>query len=369
VARLVRLTLVLLVAAPASARAAPAGLPPDACPANTHASHPFIPYKAFRRPASGPLVPIFLDEYDPVDPGMPSPAAILIHGGGWTKGCRRLDDTEAANLRGAGFMVFSIDYRLACRGDEPGWGRGVLALCGWTFGSIDPGTGEPSPATTDIRDAIAWVRAHAGEYGLWNGKVAAVGSSAGGHLLLEAIALATSSSERPDVAATWSGLIEPGRFVLKPADRWASEDGCDHARAAADCWRALDQYLDAPGCGSPLDQDSTDACADGTEWVEGSPYVRWSRGSRASLVPVFFSNGGGPDDNEYRKAEQVPLRQANEFAALLPALGFGTGEFQECVVDTTAHGLRYLYDHSCEGRPPEESVMDTTVSFLKLWTG
>jgi hypothetical protein len=83
---------------------------------------------------------------------------------------------------------------------------------------------------------------------------------------------------------------------------------------------------------------------------------------------VFFANGGGPNDTVYRRAETVPLREANEFARLLPTIGFAPGDFEECVVDTTRHSIRYLFTNRCEDGLPGDRVFDTTVRFLDAWT-
>src|SRR5438045_920444 len=121
--------------------AATTTLPPDLCPRTTHATHPNIEYSTFVRRPGGQPVPLLLDEYDPrVPPGTSEPAMVLIHGGGWTSGCRRLLDPEAARLAAAGYLVFSIDYRLACGPDVHGYSRGVRALCGWTVRTPDPAT-------------------------------------------------------------------------------------------------------------------------------------------------------------------------------------------------------------------------------------
>ena len=84
------------------------------------------------------------------------PSLIYIHGGAWVIGSRRQSPFMMFELAQAGYVVFAISYRLAPR--------------------------FPMPAgIEDCKAAIAWVRAHAAEYG---GTPAAVvlGGSAGGHL-------------------------------------------------------------------------------------------------------------------------------------------------------------------------------------------
>jgi acetyl esterase/lipase len=362
--------LVVSMVAAASGPARAAGLPRDQCPPTTRASHPNLPYSSFVRRLGGTPVPLLLDEYDPVaHVGTAVPAAMLVHGGGWISGCRRLLDAEAVDLAARGYLVFSVDYRLACPPDAPGYSPDVRALCGWDVTRADPTTGRPSVATADLLAASAWIRANASTFWSWNGKVAAIGESAGGHLVLQAVAEADPGlGERPDVVAVWSAKLEMGRFQVPPKDGWPSADTCDHSRVPHQCWPGEDAYLGAPGCGRPLNPFTTDRCADAPRWPAASPLLRWAARTRADLVPVFFANGGGPNDTVYRRAETVPLREANEFARLLPTIGFAPGDFEECVVDTTRHSIRYLFTNRCEDGLPGDRVFDTTVRFLDAWT-
>jgi acetyl esterase/lipase len=85
------------------------------------------------------------------------PAVLLIHGGGWSSGKR--DDMAFLfePLGRAGFVCFTISYRLA---PEHRW-----------------------PACIeDVRTAIRWVKAHAAEYQADPNSIALLGYSAGGHL-------------------------------------------------------------------------------------------------------------------------------------------------------------------------------------------
>lgn len=111
-----------------------------------------------------------LDLFVPGGAG-PFPAAILVHGGGWTGG-------DKSGGSGKGFMVpmqeplekaglawFSINYRLAPKHPYPA-------------------------ALDDVFTAIRWVKAHAGEYHLDARRIVLSGESAGGHLVALAAARA-----------------------------------------------------------------------------------------------------------------------------------------------------------------------------------
>lgn len=364
-------------------------LPPDLC-GPTSASSATATYKLFKTSPTGTSIPILLDQYNPnVAPGTPEPAVVMVHGGGWTQGCRRLLDTEAIAFAKAGYIVFTVDYRLACSGYEPGYSAQVLAMCGWYFQRQTVETGIPGAAAEDVQDAIKWVRGHVSSYWAWNGRIAAVGASAGGNILLQAIATTSDPEKKPDVAGTWSGKIEMGQFVSPPDDGIASADTCDHSHkdgpnfsGVKRCWTGEDFYLNsldysqtppnppAPVCGFPIDQAHTKVCADAQEWLDAAPYTQWNAGSHSTLPPVFFSNAGGPDPNIYVNAETVPLQEAIEFRNLLVLKGFLQGvDMDFCVVDSKLHGSKYLFDPalSCEIHPGE-FVFTSTLNFFNRFT-
>lgn len=104
----------------------------------------------------------------------PTPGVIVIHGGSWQHGNRA--ELAALNryLAARGYVVASVGYRFA-----PKW---------------------PFPAARDdVREAIAFLKAHAGEYGLDPHQLVLLGRSAGGQLALSV------AYEEPDPAI--SGVI------------------------------------------------------------------------------------------------------------------------------------------------------------------
>lgn len=89
----------------------------------------------------------------------PTPAAIIVHGGGWVRGDRRIDvEPLFKPLADANFAWFSIDYRLATDITQ--------------FGV----------AVDDVEQAVRFVKAHAAEYNVDPTRVALIGESAGGQL-------------------------------------------------------------------------------------------------------------------------------------------------------------------------------------------
>ncbi|HEV2150331.1 MAG TPA: alpha/beta hydrolase [Longimicrobiaceae bacterium] len=110
-----------------------------------------------------------LDIAWPKQPG-PHPLVVLIHGGGWSGGDKSSYHDAMRLLVGQGYAAASVNYRLAAA----------------------PRNTFPA-AVEDVRCAVRWLRSHAGEYGIDPSRIAALGSSAGGHL---AAMLGTA----PDVA-------------------------------------------------------------------------------------------------------------------------------------------------------------------------
>ncbi|GAB3064678.1 hypothetical protein GCM10027214_33680 [Stenotrophomonas tumulicola] len=92
----------------------------------------------------------------------PTPVLVFVHGGGWSRGAR----PPRASFEAAfamGFSVVAVEYRLA---DEA-----------------------PAPAAVrDVRCALAWVGREAATLGFDRRHIVVEGASAGGHLVLLAVA-------------------------------------------------------------------------------------------------------------------------------------------------------------------------------------
>lgn len=90
--------------------------------------------------------------------GRPAPCVVVVHGGGWDSG----DRTQLAGLNHwlarSGYAVAAISYRLA---PQHRW---------------------PAPRE-DLRAAIAWLKANAGELGIDPGNFVLLGRSAGGQIV------------------------------------------------------------------------------------------------------------------------------------------------------------------------------------------
>lgn len=98
-----------------------------------------------------------LDLYLPEGHG-PFPLIIWIHGGGWTSGDKALSPNGPQIRQTArGYAVASINYRLSHQAKFPA-------------------------QIEDCKAAVRWLRAHSDQYNLDPARIAAWGSSAGGHL-------------------------------------------------------------------------------------------------------------------------------------------------------------------------------------------
>lgn len=99
-----------------------------------------------------------LDVFLPDEAGDNRPALIYVHGGGWIYGDKKDQGLPLCNhLASLGWVCFNINYRLS-------------PLATWPDHLVD------------TKAAIAWVREHAGDYGVDPSFIAISGGSAGGHI-------------------------------------------------------------------------------------------------------------------------------------------------------------------------------------------
>jgi alpha-L-fucosidase 2 len=103
-------------------------------------------------------ISLLMDVHSPEGKG-PFPAIILVHGGAWVTGDRYHNLAPLfAPLTEAGFVCFTISYRFAT---DP-----------LLFGA----------AIEDVRDAVRYVKQHAGEFNIDDRRIALLGESAGAQL-------------------------------------------------------------------------------------------------------------------------------------------------------------------------------------------
>jgi acetyl esterase/lipase len=103
---------------------------------------------------------LVMDIYYPDPAPEPWPVVMYVHGGAWQTGDKNegAGFQDVADLQKNGFMVVSINYRLAPKFKFPA-------------------------QIQDVKCAVRYLRAHAGQYNLNPNKIGAWGGSAGGHLV------------------------------------------------------------------------------------------------------------------------------------------------------------------------------------------
>jgi acetyl esterase/lipase len=155
-----------------------------------------------------------LDVYMPHEPARhPRPAIVQVHGGGWIIGSRREQAIPLlTHLAANGWVGFNIDYRLSPRATFP-------------------------DHLVDVKQAIAWVRDNADEYGVDPSFVALTGGSAGGHLC----ALAALTADDP---ALQPGFEDADTSVAAAVPFYGAYDLLDEAgRHAPVVHRILERWV------------------------------------------------------------------------------------------------------------------------------
>jgi len=135
---------------------------------------------------------LLLDLHVPDGAG-PFPAAILVHGGGFTDGTKSSYVQPLFEpLANAGFAWFSIDYRLAPEFKFPA-------------------------GSDDLNTAIRWLKAHAPEYHVDAGRMVIIGESAGGFLVNYAGTHETPEN-RIRAVVDFYGPVDYGKLSLERRD-------------------------------------------------------------------------------------------------------------------------------------------------------
>lgn len=119
-----------------------------------------------------------LDLYAPRIRLTPRPVVVWLHGGDWTSGSRRVLPEYLNPLLAEGYAVAAVSYRL-------GGEAGAYGSEGVTF---------PGPLH-DVKAAVRFLRARAGDYGLAPERIIVWGEGAGGHLA----ALLGTTADRPEL--------------------------------------------------------------------------------------------------------------------------------------------------------------------------
>ena len=220
-------------------------------------------------------LPLALDIYLPDSPGS-HPAILFVHGGAWHTGDKRRLAPLARFLAERGYAGFSVNYRLAPD---------------FTFPA----------ALEDLRCAVKWLRAHAADYGVDPDRIAALGTSAGAHLvaLLGTAPEALGACVDPGIPSRVQAVIA----LFGPMDLLSA--------AGTPAERAVEGFLGAAAGDAP------------DLWQEASP-ITWVS---PDDPPFLFIHGRDdrvvPYEESVRMADA--LRRAGVEARLLLIPGAGHG--------------------------------------------
>ena len=152
-------------------------------------------------------VELQLDVYQPPGSG-PSPAVLLVHGGGWESGSRQMERPFAKQLAGLGYVTLPVSYRLGAPGRFPS-------------------------AIHDLKAAVRWVRSNAKRYAIDPDRIGVVGGSAGGQLaaLLGAsngVAILEGESGSAGTASTVQAVVDIDGAVSFPDAALIAQEEIEH---------------------------------------------------------------------------------------------------------------------------------------------
>jgi acetyl esterase/lipase len=242
-----------------------------------------------------------LDIYAPATRGKKTgPAVVLIHGGGWTSFDKGTMRGMGDFLARAGFVAFSVDYRLF----HDGQNRWPAQL-------------------DDVQRAVRWVRANAAAYDVDPERIGAFGHSAGGQLAA-LLGMENTRDNSDPALASYSSRVEAVVDVSGPSDFTTNRDPDGDA--------FLTNFLGA------------DSSKDPAVWRQASPVFQVEKTDAPFLIVH-----GTQDQN-------VPIGQAQELVDKLRAAEvpvtfvkvddvhtFRTPEARrELAMDTLAFFRRYL---------------------------
>lgn len=231
-------------------------------------------------------------------------AMVCMHGGAWTSGDRTVPSYLAERLAARGFVVMSIDFRMAPAHQYP----------------------------TSLRDAnyaIRWLKRHADEYGVDAARIGGLGFSSGGHLILLAAMRPQHADYAVDIpddlrdfdarlswVVTCSGVLDPlARYRM--------------AQAAA--------YADILAC-------HTQYFGSEASMREGNPPLLLERGEAVELPPLLMFQGGAdprlPADTAPRMATLYRAAGGVAETQLYPGLGHSLGEWSAATLDEVADRIR-----------------------------
>lgn len=312
-------------------------------------------FRDYTDPVTGTYTELRTDVYDPPPGTVNPPATILLHGGGWWKGCKHVFDGIAQRLADKGFLVFNADYRLACPRNMQWTDERVVRLCGWKWQDT---VADGYPANvSDVLYLVKRIRQQLGNQyapnGQFNGDVAIMGGSAGGNLAYLAGAFGTDAqTNRSDAVAGWSGMAEMYAFD-EPPEGSTDPRICPNQNEVETCWNFRQSYIgcDARGLNPPQ------WCVD--LWNSAAPREQYDE-------LVFGTEQAPPFIANSTLETEVEVQQAVEFHQHLADELLYTPQIDEAICKVTGdfHGAKMINSTlaHCDGLT--ELVLDSTVAWM-----
>jgi pectinesterase len=223
-----------------------------------------------------------LDLFQPNGAG-PFPAVIIVHGGAWITGNHAMENPFAIELARRGYIAATIEYRLSNEAKYPA-------------------------QIHDLKAAIRWLRANAARLNIDPNRIAAVGASAGGHLVaLLGATNGISRFEGDGGNAKFSSAVQSVVDIDGPATFVDPGNIAKEKKGPFDTNTRL--------IGGAFEEKAS-------VWADASPITHVHKQS----APVLFINS-----SSYR-----PFQQREEMSARLKALGIVS---EIVVIPDTPHPL------------------------------
>jgi len=272
--------------------------------------------------------PLTLDLYrpQPKPKDASHPAIVFVHGGNWMSGDARHQDGIAdlpatlAALAAKGYVVASVNYRLAGEAHFPA-------------------------AVRDVKSAIRWLRGHAGDYNIVTTRVMVWGAQAGGQIAAMAgtscgVAALEPEADAGSKARLASDCAEGVIVWYGPADLASWTSGGAHA-AEAGAPTKLGTYL---GC------EPADCPAGMVRTASPISYIE-------SMSPPFLIQHGAADTDvppEQSQKLHEALEAQHVPADIIIYPGLGQGFTRDGAPDTAASAkvLADMTDFIAKTFPP-----------------
>lgn len=231
-------------------------------PGSIAAQSPEIEFQEEVPFGTGGDVTLKLNLARPADLAERVPGLVFIHGGGWTGGNKDSFDKEIKEMAKHGYVVASIDYRLA---PEYSWPAQI----------------------EDCKCAVRWMRSHADDLGIDPERIGALGGSAGAHLALLLGTMDTDAGLEGD--GGWSEQPSKVQAVVSfvgPSDMRAEWKHANQARLLASLAGESPNVVEAFLGGAPEDvPDHYDQASPLFHVNKGDAPALLFQGTRDLLVP------------------------------------------------------------------------------------